>query len=209
MNKIYIFPLSNLVIIPGNIIGVIINDDKLLENIKTNMKFITSMIKDEKSFTISEYGCLCEIVNIQRISFNVFIVQLKASKRVKIIEIEFEDIYPYTKNYQIIEEKIHGEYRELVEKIINLANNYIPQLKNELIKKSIKEKNLCSFTDTIVSIMKLNPKVKQTFLEEIDCKKRAIKLIEILEEINKKWPGKIITLKSFLPKPLTTVIYSN
>lgn len=208
MSKTYIFPLVNLVLIPGNIVGMIINDEKLLSNLASNMKFIASLVKDEKNFSISDFGCLCEIIGIQKISSNTFIIQMKASKRVKIKNIQFDDIYPFTQNYQILEEKNEdSEKNEIVDKIINLSQNYIPQMNNESVKKSIKEKKLCALTDIIVSIMKLNSKIKQKFLEEVDCEKRALKLIEILEDIQKRWPGKIITLKKFIPKPLTITIF--
>ncbi|MCS6954741.1 MAG: hypothetical protein NZM44_00075, partial [Candidatus Calescibacterium sp.] len=78
---------------------------------------------------------------------------------------------------------------------------------NEPTFNSIKQKNLCAITDILVSLMKANTQIKQEFLEEVDCINRAIKLIKLIEEILKRWPGKILTLKSFIPRPLITTIY--
>ncbi|MFN4149701.1 MAG: tetratricopeptide repeat protein, partial [Candidatus Sericytochromatia bacterium] len=43
-------------------------------------------------------------------------------------------------------------------------------------------KPLCLLTDIIVSLMKLNPKLKQQFLEETNCLNRANKIIDITEQ---------------------------
>ncbi len=206
MGKIYIFPLINVVLMPGNIVGIIINDEKLLNNLSSHeRKFIASLVKDEKKLELNDYGCLCEIIGMQKLSKNTFILQLKASKRVKIGKIEFDDIYPFTENYKVLEENIEDD-PITKEKLLSLAQKYIPFLNYENIS-SLRDKDLCSLTDIIVSIMKANIKIKQQFLEEPMCLIRAQKLIELLEQILKRWPGKIIILKSFLPKPLPTTIY--
>lgn len=208
MERIYIFPLINAVLIPGNIVGLIVNDEKLVSNLTNNMKFIASLVKDEKKLDFYEYGCLCEVIAIQKIAEQTFIIQLKASKRVKMKNIKFEEIYPFTDEYKILEDyNIVEEDKSLKEELIEIAKKYIPLLNHDQTLKSIKDKNLCMLTDIIVSLMRLNPKVKQQFLEEINCQNRARKIIELLDKILKRWPGKIVTLKSFLPKPLIIIIY--
>ncbi|MCS7165136.1 MAG: LON peptidase substrate-binding domain-containing protein [Candidatus Calescibacterium sp.] len=207
MDKVYIFPLVNLVLIPGNIVGIVVNDEKLVNYLTNNRKFIASLVKDQKKFDINRYGCLCEIIGMQKISQSTFIIQLKASKRVLIKKIEFDDIYPFTQNYHILEEIHQEENSEIKEELLKIAPKYIPIINNESTIKVIKQKSLCDITDIIVSIMKASSKVKQQFLEEPDCLKRAQKLIKLLEEILQRWPGKILVLKTFIPKPLITVIY--
>ncbi|MCX7759207.1 MAG: LON peptidase substrate-binding domain-containing protein [bacterium] len=207
MDKVYIFPLVNLVLMPGNIVGLIINDEKLVNNLTTNRRFIASLIKDEKRFDINEYGCLCEVIGMQKISMKTFIIQLKASRRVRIKKIEFDEIYPFTENYHILEENEQEPKPEIKENLLNTAKKYIAVINNESTFNSIKQKNLCAITDILVSLMKASIQIKQEFLEELNCLNRAIKLIKLIEEILKRWPGKIVTLKSFIPKPLITTIY--
>ncbi|MFN4219848.1 MAG: LON peptidase substrate-binding domain-containing protein [bacterium] len=207
MDKLYIFPLINVVLIPGNIVGLIVNDEKLVSNLANNMKFIASLVKDQTKIDFYNYGCLCEIMAIQKIADQTYIVQLKASKRVKLEKIKFEEIYPFTDEYKILEDQTYEENEEIKQNLIKISQKYVPLLNNEQTLESIKNKPLCLLTDIIVSLMKLNPKLKQQFLEETNCLNRANKIIDIIEDITQRWPGKIVTLKSFLPKPLTTTIY--
>jgi ATP-dependent Lon protease len=85
MEKLYILPLTNIVLFPGNIVGLVLNDEKLANNITNNWKFISLLVKDEKDkFSFYDYGCLCEVISVQKLYANTFIIQLKAFKRVKL-----------------------------------------------------------------------------------------------------------------------------
>jgi len=210
MNKLYILPLVNFVLLPGNVIGLVISDDKLVNYLSKNWQFIASLLKEEKSqklneIKLNEVGCLCEIVSIQKIYKNTYILQLKASKRVKMKKIEFEEIYPFTQSYYIIEDEKEVENGQLREIILEKAKRYVSI--DDSFFEAIKNKNLCLLTDIIVSFMRIKAKIKQEFLEEIDCIKRAEKLIDVLDRILERWPGRVITLSSFKPKPIKTTIF--
>jgi len=208
MSKLFILPLVNFVLMPGNIVGLIVNDHKLVNYLSQNWQFIASLVKEENQLDLSKVGCLCEIISIQKIHKNTYIIQLKASKRIKIKKIEFEEIYPFTQNYQIIEQNKNKEHEDekIKDIIITNAQRYINI--DDSFFQAIKNKDLCTLTDIVVSIMKIKAKIKQEFLEEIDCIKRAEKLINLFEKIFQRWPGKIITLKSFYPKPQKTIIFT-
>ncbi|MGB9638423.1 MAG: LON peptidase substrate-binding domain-containing protein, partial [bacterium] len=209
MDKLYILPLTNIVLFPGNIVGLVINDEKLANNITHNWRFISLLVKDDK-YNFYDYGCLCEVISVQKLYANTFIIQLKAFKRVKVFEINFEDIYPFSFNFKVLEEKkvIENE-NEIKTKLLNTAKNYIGILNINSYYEAIYKKDLCVLTDLIASIIRIKPVIKQELLAQEDCIKRAYRLIELIEEILKRWPAKNIILNNFINKPLVYTFYFN
>ncbi len=211
MDKLYILPLTNIVLFPGNIVGLVLNDEKLANNITHNWKFISLLVKDEKDkFSFYDYGCLCEVISVQKLYANTFIIQLKAFKRVKVFEVNFEDIYPYSSNFKILEEqKLQDNEDEVKLKLLNVAKNYIGILNIDSYYENLYKKDLCTLTDLLASIIRIKPSIKQELLAQENCFKRAIKLIELIEDISKRWPAKNIILTNFINKPLIFTFYFN
>ena len=209
MEKLYILPLTNIVLFPGNVVGLVLNDEKLANNITHNWRFISLLVKDDK-YNFYDFGCLCEVISVQKLYSNTFIVQLKAFKRVKVFEIGFEDIYPYSSNFRILDEKKEGDNEiELKAKLLEVAKKYIGILNIDSYYESIYKKDLCVVTDLVASIMKLKPSIKQELLAQEDCFKRAYRLIEIIEDILNRWPAKNIILQNFINKPMIYIFYFN
>lgn len=211
MEKLYILPLTNIVLFPGNIVGLVLNDEKLANNITHNWKFISLLVKDEKDkFSFYDYGCLCEVISVQKLYANTFIIQLKAFKRVKVFDVNFEDIYPYSSNFKILEEqKLQDNEDEVKLKLLNVAKNYIGILNIDSYYENIYKKDLCSLTDLLASIIRIKPSIKQELLAQENCFKRAAKLIQLIEDILKRWPAKNIILTNFINKPLIFTFYFN
>ena len=209
MDKLYILPLTNIVLFPGNIVGLVLNDEKLANNITHNWRFISLLVKDDK-YNFYDYGCLCEVISFQKLYANTFIIQLKAFKRVKVFEVDFEDIYPYSSNFKILEEKkIPINEDELKINLLNVAKNYIGILNVNSYYESMYKKDLCTLTDLLASIIRVKASIKQELLAQEDCTKRAYKLIELIQEILKRWPAKNIVLHNFINKPLIFTFYFN
>jgi Lon protease-like protein len=211
MEKLYILPLTNIVLFPGNIVGLVLNDEKLANNITHNWRFISLLVKDEKDkFSFYDYGCLCEVISVQKLYANTFIIQLKAFKRVKVFDVNFEDIYPYSSNFKILEEqKLQENEDEVKLNLLNVAKNYIGILNIDSYYENLYKKDLCILTDLLASIIRIKPSIKQELLAQENCFKRATKLIQLIEDILKRWPAKNIILTNFINKPLIFTFYFN
>jgi Lon protease-like protein len=211
MEKLYILPLTNIVLFPGNVVGLVLNDEKLANNITHNWRFISLLVKDEKDkFSFYDYGCLCEVISVQKLYANTFIIQLKAFKRVKVFDVNFEDIYPYSSNFKILEEqKLQENEDEIKLNLLNVAKNYIGILNIGSYYENLYKKDLCTLTDLLASIIRIKPSIKQEFLAQENCFKRATKLIQLIEDILKRWPAKNIILTNFINKPLIFTFYFN
>jgi ATP-dependent Lon protease len=211
MEKLYILPLTNIVLFPGNIVGLVLNDEKLANNITHNWRFISLLVKDEKDkFSFYDYGCLCEVISVQKLYANTFIIQLKAFKRVKVFDVNFEDIYPYSSNFKILEEqKLQENEDEVKLNLLNVAKNYIGILNIDSYYENLYKKDLCILTDLLASIIRIKNSIKQELLAQENCFERATKLIQLIEDILKRWPAKNIIPTNFINKPLIFTFYFN
>ncbi len=189
-----ILPLRNTVLFPGVIIPITITRDrsiKLIKEAEKEDKIIgvisqkDSKIELPKAEDLNEIGTVAQILKVLKMPDGNITAVIQGRKRFEIGEVIEEDPYYKAKIKDYIELKPYSdkEFDALVESIKDMALRIIAESPNIPNEASIAIKNIKSpsfvinFVSSNMSISMIN---KQTLLEEVDLKKRAIRVLELL-----------------------------
>ena len=189
-----ILPLRNTVLFPGVIIPITITRDRSIQLIKDaekGNKIIgvvsqkDSNIELPKVSDLNNIGTVAQILKVLKMPDGNITAVIQGRKRFELDEVISSDPYYKANIKDYIELKPYSdkEFDALVSSIKDLALRIIDESPNIPNEASIAIKNIKSssfvinFVSSNMSISMIN---KQSLLEEIDLKKRAIKVLELL-----------------------------
>ncbi len=189
-----ILPLRNTVLFPGVIIPITITRDRSIQLIKDaekGNKIIgvvsqkDSNIELPKVSDLNNIGTVAQILKVLKMPDGNITAVIQGRKRFELDEVISSDPYYKANIKDYIELKPYSdkEFDALVSSIKDLALRIIDESPNIPNEASIAIKNIKSssfvinFVSSNMSISMIN---KQALLEEIDLKKRAIKVLELL-----------------------------
>jgi ATP-dependent Lon protease len=189
-----ILPLRNTVLFPGVIIPITITRDrsiKLIKDADKNNKIIGVVSQKDpnvelpKVGDLNKIGTVAQILKVLKMPDGNITAVIQGRKRFELDEIiESEPYYKAKiKDYTELKPYSDKEFDALVSSIKDLALRIIDESPNIPNEASIAIKNIksSSFVINFVSSnMSINMINKQALLEEIDLKKRAIKVLELL-----------------------------
>ena len=189
-----ILPLRNTVLFPGVIIPITITRDRSIQLIKDaekGNKIIgvvsqkDSNIELPKVSDLNNIGTVAQILKVLKMPDGNITAVIQGRKRFELDEVISSDPYykANIKDYTELKPYSDKEFDALVSSIKDLALRIIdesPNIPNEAYI-AIKNINSSSFVINFVSSnMSISMINKQALLEEIDLKKRAIKVLELL-----------------------------
>ncbi|MBL6874808.1 MAG: endopeptidase La [Flavobacteriales bacterium] len=191
-----ILPLRNTVLFPGVIIPITVTrarSIKLIKEAEKNNKIIgvvsqkDSKIELPQLTDLNKIGTVAQILKVLKMPDGNITAVIQGRKRFELDEMIETDPYYKAKIKDYVEVKPYSdkEFDALVSSIKDLALKIIDESPNIPNEASIAIKNIKSssfvinFVSSNVSISMLN---KQNLLEEIDLKKRAIKVLELLSK---------------------------
>jgi len=191
-----ILPLRNTVLFPGVIIPITVTRARSIQLIKEaekNNKIIgvvsqkDSKIELPQLTDLNKIGTVAQILKVLKMPDGNITAVIQGRKRFELDEMIEKDPYYKAKIKDYVEVKPYSdkEFDALVSSIKDLALKIIDESPNIPNEASIAIKNIKSssfvinFVSSNMSISMLN---KQNLLEEIDLKKRAIKVLELLSK---------------------------
>jgi len=191
-----ILPLRNTVLFPGVIIPITVTrvrSIKLIKEAEKNNKIIgvvsqkDSKIELPQLTDLNKIGTVAQILKVLKMPDGNITAVIQGRKRFELDEMIETDPYYKAKTKDYVEVKPYSdkEFDALVSSIKDLALKIIDESPNIPNEASIAIKNIKSssfvinFVSSNMSISMLN---KQNLLEEIDLKKRAIKVLELLSK---------------------------
>ena len=190
-----ILPLRNTVLFPGVIIPITIGRDrsiKLIKDAEKGNKTIGVLSQKDASVEIPEpndlnkIGTVAHILKMLRMPDGNITAIIQGRKRFQLEEIIEQEPYFKAKITPLVETKPTDkdeEFNALVSSINDLALRIIDESPNIPSEASIAIKNINnpSFLINFVSSnMNIDPLKKQSLLEQIDLKKRAISALELM-----------------------------
>ena len=191
-----ILPLRNTVLFPGVIIPITVTrarSIKLIKEAETNNKIIGVVSQKESKIELPQFsdlnkiGTVAQILKVLKMPDGNITAVIQGRKRFELDEMIETDPYYKAKIKDYVEVKPYSdkEFDALVSSVKDLALKIIDESPNIPNEASIAIKNIKSssfvinFVSSNMSISMLN---KQNLLEEIDLKKRAIKVLELLSK---------------------------
>ena len=191
-----ILPLRNTVLFPGVIIPITVTrarSIKLIKEAEKNNKIIgvvsqkDSKIELPQVSDLNRIGTVAQILKVLKMPDGNITAVIQGRKRFELDEMIEKDPYYKAKIKDYVEVKPYSdkEFDALVSSVKDLALKIIDESPNIPNEASIAIKNIKSssfvinFVSSNMSISMLN---KQNLLEEIDLKKRAIKVLELLSK---------------------------
>ena len=191
-----ILPLRNTVLFPGVIIPITVTRErsvKLIKEAEKNNKIIgvvaqkDSTVELPKVDDLNSIGTVAQILKVLKMPDGNITAVIQGRKRFELEEIISTNPYYKAKIKDYIELKPYSdkEFDALVSSIKDIALKIIDESPNIPNEASIAIKNIKSssfvinFVSSNMTITMLN---KQKLLEEIDLKKRAIKVLELLSK---------------------------
>ena len=191
-----ILPLRNTVLFPGVIIPITVTrarSIKLIKEAEKNNKIVgvvsqkDSKIELPQLTDLNKIGTVAQILKVLKMPDGNITAVIQGRKRFELDEMIEIDPYYKAKIKDYVEVKPYSdkEFDALVSSIKDLALKIIDESPNIPNEASIAIKNIKSssfvinFVSSNMSISMLN---KQNLLEEIDLKKRAIKVLELLSK---------------------------
>ena len=191
-----ILPLRNTVLFPGVILPITVTrarSIKLIKEAEKNNKIIgvvsqkDSKIELPQPTDLNKIGTVAQILKVLKMPDGNITAVIQGRKRFELDEMIETDPYykARTKDYVEVKPYSDKEFDALVSSIKDLALKIIDESPNIPNEASIAIKNIKSssfvinFVSSNMSISMLN---KQNLLEEIDLKKRAIKVLELLSK---------------------------
>jgi len=190
-----ILPLRNTVLFPGVIIPITIGRDRSVKLIKDaeNGKNSIGVVSQKEFDTelpelkdLNEVGTVAQILKMLKMPDGNITAVIQGRKRFKITEMVQNDPYykaRITDLKEIKPEKNDKEFSALVSSVKDLALRIIDESPNIPAEAAIAIKNIknTSFIiNFVASNMSISLSEKQALLEEVDLKKRAIKVLELL-----------------------------
>jgi len=190
-----ILPLRNTVLFPGVIIPITIGRDrsiKLIKDADKGNKTIGVLSQKDASVEVPEpndlnkIGTVAHILKMLRMPDGNITAIIQGRKRFQLEEIIEKEPYFKAKITPLVETKPTDkdeEFNALVSSINDLALRIIDESPNIPSEASIAIKNINnpSFLINFVSSnMNIDPLKKQSLLEQIDLKKRAISALELM-----------------------------
>jgi ATP-dependent Lon protease len=190
-----ILPLRNTVLFPGVIIPITIGRDRSVKLIKDaeNGKNSIGVVSQKEFDTelpelkdLNEVGTVAQILKMLKMPDGNITAVIQGRKRFKIEEMVQNDPYykaRITDLKEIKPEKNDQELSALVSSVKDLALRIIDESPNIPAEAAIAIKNIknTSFIiNFVASNMSISLSEKQALLEEVDLKKRAIKVLELL-----------------------------
>ena len=191
-----ILPLRNTVLFPGVIIPITVTRErsvKLIKEAEKNNKIIgvvaqkDSKIELPKKEDLNKIGTVAQILKVLKMPDGNITAVIQGRKRFELEEIISDEPYYKAKIKDYIELKPYSdkEFDALVDSIKDIALRIIDESPNIPNEASIAIKNIksSSFVINFVSSnMTISMENKQMLLEEIDLKKRAIRVLELLSK---------------------------
>ena len=194
-NELPILPLRNTVLFPGVIIPITIGRDrsvKLIKDAENGNKTIG--VVSQKDFDtelpelsdLNHVGTVAHILKMLKMPDGNITAVIQGRKRFEITEMVQKDPYFKAKVVDLKEvkpEKKDEEFGALVSSVKDLALRIIDESPNIPAEAAIAIKNIknSSFAINFVSSnMNIGLTEKQSLLEEVDLKKRAILVLELL-----------------------------
>ncbi len=191
-----ILPLRNTVLFPGVIIPITVTRErsvKLIKEAEKNNKIIgvvaqkDSKIELPKKEDLNKIGTVAQILKVLKMPDGNITAVIQGRKRFELEEIISDEPYYKAKIKDYIELKPYSdkEFDALVDSIKDIALRIINESPNIPNEASIAIKNIksSSFVINFVSSnMTISMENKQMLLEEIDLKKRAIRVLELLSK---------------------------
>ena len=191
-----ILPLRNTVLFPGVIIPITVTrarSIKLIKEAEKNNKIIgvvsqkDSKIELPQLTDLNKIGTVAQILKVLKMPDGNITAVIQGRKRFELDEMIETDPYYKARIKDYVEVKPYSdkEFDALVSSIKDLALKIIDESPNIPNEASIAIKNIKSssfvinFVSSNMSISMLN---KQNLLKEIDLKKRAIKVLELLSK---------------------------
>ena len=191
-----ILPLRNTVLFPGVIIPITVTrarSIKLIKEAENNNKIVgvvsqkDSKIELPQLTDLNKIGTVAQILKVLKMPDGNITAVIQGRKRFELDEMIETDPYYKARIKDYVEVKPYSdkEFDALVSSIKDLALKIIDESPNIPNEASIAIKNIKSssfvinFVSSNMSISMLN---KQNLLEEIDLKKRAIKVLELLSK---------------------------
>ena len=191
-----ILPLRNTVLFPGVIIPITVTRErsvKLINEAEKNNKIIgvvaqkDSTVESPKVDDLNRIGTVAQILKVLKMPDGNITAVIQGRKRFEIEDIISIDPYykAKIKDYTELKPYSDKEFDALVSSIKDIAFKIIDESPNIPNEASIAIKNIKSssfvinFVSSNMTITMLN---KQKLLEEIDLKKRAIKVLELLSK---------------------------
>ena len=190
-----ILPLRNTVLFPGVIIPITIGRDRSVKLIKDaeNGKNSIGVVSQKEFDTelpelkdLNEVGTVAQILKMLKMPDGNITAVIQGRKRFKIEEMVQNDPYykaRITDLKEVKPEKNDQEFSALVSSVKDLALRIIDESPNIPAEAAIAIKNIknTSFIiNFVASNMSIGLSEKQALLEEVDLKKRAIKVLELL-----------------------------
>ncbi|MBT3612356.1 MAG: endopeptidase La [Flavobacteriales bacterium] len=190
-----ILPLRNTVLFPGVIIPITIGRDRSVKLIKDaeNGKNSIGVVSQKEFDTelpelkdLNEVGTVAQILKMLKMPDGNITAVIQGRKRFKIeAMVQNEPYYKarITDLKEVKPEKKDREFSALVSSVKDLALRIIDESPNIPTEAAIAIKNIknTSFIINFVSSnMHISLSEKQALLEEVDLKKRAIKVLELL-----------------------------
>ena len=194
-NELPILPLRNTVLFPGVIIPITIGRDrsvKLIKDAENGNKTIGVVAQKDFDTELPELsdlnhvGTVAHILKMLKMPDGNITAVIQGRKRFEIAEILQKDPYFKAKVVDLKEvkpEKKDEEFGALVSSVKDLALRIIDESPNIPAEAAIAIKNIknSSFAINFVSSnMNIGLTEKQSLLEEVDLKKRAILVLELL-----------------------------
>ena len=191
-----ILPLRNTVLFPGVIIPITVTRErsvKLIKEAEKNNKIIgvvaqkDSKIELPKVDDLNKVGTVAQILKVLKMPDGNITAVIQGRKRFELEEIISQQPYYKAKIKDYVELKPYSdkEFDALVSSIKDIALRIIDESPNIPNEASIAIKNIksSSFVINFVSSnMTISMENKQRLLEEIDLKKRAINVLELLSK---------------------------
>ena len=191
-----ILPLRNTVLFPGVIIPITVTRErsvKLINEAEKNNKIIgvvaqkDSKIELPKEDDLNKIGTVAQILKVLKMPDGNITAVIQGRKRFELEKIITQEPYYKAKIKDYVELKPYSdkEFDALVSSIKDIALRIIDESPNIPNEASIAIKNIksSSFVINFVSSnMTITMENKQKLLEEIDLKKRAIKVLELLSK---------------------------
>ena len=194
-NELPILPLRNTVLFPGVIIPITIGRDrsvKLIKDAENGNKTIGVVAQKDFDTELPELsdlnhvGTVAQILKMLKMPDGNITAVIQGRKRFEITEMVQKDPYFKAKVVDLKEvkpEKKDEEFGALVSSVKDLALRIIDESPNIPAEAAIAIKNIknSSFAINFVSSnMNIGLTEKQSLLEEVDLKKRAILVLELL-----------------------------
>ena len=191
-----ILPLRNTVLFPGVIIPITVTRErsvKLINEAEKNNKIIgvvaqkDSKIELPKVDDLNKFGTVAQILKVLKMPDGNITAVIQGRKIFELEEIISQEPYYKAKIKDYVELKPYSdkEFDALVSSIKDIALRIIDESPNIPNEASIAIKNIksSSFVINFVSSnMTISMENKQRLLEEIDLKKRAINVLELLSK---------------------------